>query len=44
MQEFGCFYQFMAMIKMENFLNVIEVHIYAYSHMIIEYFDFSIDF
>ena len=42
--EFLVFLWVMAMSRMENFfLNVIKVHIYAYAHINIKYFDFLND-
>ena len=40
MQKILCFYEFMAMLRMENFLKCHKVNIYANAHMNIKYLDF----
>ena len=39
MQKIMCIFDYMAMLRMENFLSGIKVNIYAYENMIIEYYD-----
>ena len=43
MQKILCFYELMAMLKMENFLKCHKSQNYAYAHMNIKYLDFSKD-